>query len=77
MGDAKLKSYTVTACATVSVFTRVVARSKAHAIEIAESRGMPGLCHQCAGGGDEETGWSLSDGIDGSAHDLTAEADHG
>jgi hypothetical protein len=66
----------VTACATVSVFTRVQARSKAHAIEIAESRGMPGLCHQCAGAGDEETGWSLSDGIDGSAHDLTAEADH-
>jgi hypothetical protein len=56
MGDTKLRSYTVTACATVSVFTRVQARSKAHAIEIAESRGMPGLCHQCAGGGTATTG---------------------
>lgn len=71
-----LRAYTVTAVISASVFTRVKARSKKHAIELANmERSAPGLCHQCTGAGDPKEEWALSDGLDGEAHGLTAELD--
>jgi hypothetical protein len=70
------RNYTVYGIASVSVFTRVRATSKKHAISIAECRrSVPTLCHQCTGAGDERVEWALSDGIDGEAHNLVAEID--
>jgi hypothetical protein len=73
--NPKLKNYTVTATARVSLFTRIKATSKKQALAIAQMRGGPGLCHQCSGAGDENEEFALSDGIDGEPDGLVAEED--
>lgn len=64
--------YTVGAMVTISVFTEVEADSAEKAVEIAEDRGLVGLCHQC---GDDRTAsaeWVTSGELDGTPYDLKA-----
>ncbi len=59
-----MKEFVVVANVTISVHTRIRARSAAAAIEEASGRGMPTLCHQCAGGNPDED-WCTSGELDG------------
>jgi hypothetical protein len=75
MGKAKQK-FVVYAVVRVSVYTEVEAASEQEAVEIAEARGMPGLCHQCSGSGGKATReWRLSDGVDGEPTEFHVEGD--
>jgi hypothetical protein len=58
-----MKTYVFIANATISVATRVEAESLEAAIEESKSRGMQGLCHQCASG-DEDRVWSVGGELD-------------
>ena len=70
-----MKTYTVSAVVTVSLFTKVNANSKQEAIEIAESRGLQGLCHQCASSREPHEEWSLSGELDGEPCDISVDND--
>lgn len=59
-----MPKYVVCANITISAFTYVEAADPIEAATLAENeRSAPGLCHQC--GGDPNTEFCLSDGIDG------------
>lgn len=69
-----MKTYTISAQVTVSVYTTVLANSKQEAIEIAEQRTMQGLCHQCSSG-NVDSEWSLTGELDGEACKLEVDND--
>lgn len=56
--------FTFSGMVTVSLYTEVEADSLQEALEIAEQRGIQGLCHQCSGR-DHDTQWSLTGELDG------------
>lgn len=64
--------YRVSSLVTISMYTDVVAESKSEAIEIASSRGLQGLCHQCSSGNNalENEEWVTSGELDGEPFDL-------
>jgi hypothetical protein len=57
---------------TIGVFTDVEADSPEQAKELAEDRGMVGLCYQCATGDPAEE-WCTSGELDGIPSDLDVE----
>jgi hypothetical protein len=68
-----MKDYDVTAAVTISLHAHVTARSKKHAIELAQELALPSLCHQCSGGGEYTDGeWGLSGELDGEPTDFEA-----
>ncbi len=71
----ELKSYTVSAVVTISVFTQVKAGTPEQAVEIASGRPMQGFCHYCSGGA-ADSEWSITGELDGEACDLSAEEDN-
>ena len=60
-----MKRFSVAGQVTISIYTIVEAESAEQAMEIAEGRDLPNLCHQCAGAGDENVQWSLTGELDG------------
>jgi len=67
-----MKTYDVSAAVTISLHAQVRARSKKHALELAQELTLPSLCHQCCGGGDGDTEWGLSGELDGEPKDFEA-----
>lgn len=67
------REFTVTGEVTISVSKRVRATSAEEAKDIADTLGMPGLCHQCShAGNDDAEAWEL-DGLDGEAVNVRVE----
>lgn len=59
-----MNEYTLTTEITISLSTKVRARSLKEAIANAQERGVQGLCHQCSTG-TPDTSWSTSGELDG------------
>lgn len=67
-----MKKYLVTGLVTISVHTFVEASSSEEAREKALDHPMVGLCHQCAGGKDQEE-WVTSGELDGEVEIVNVE----
>lgn len=67
-----LRFFRVVADVTISMSTRVMARTKAEAKTKALDRPMQSLCHQCARG-EDNIEWTTSGEFDGEPRNLHAE----
>lgn len=70
---SKTKRWLVTGEATISIHIIVEAKTAKEARELADDRGMPGLCHQCASEEGNTEEWRTSGELDGTPLNLSAE----
>lgn len=61
-----MSKYSISSSITISVYTEVEAETEEEAIKEAQSRGVMGLCYQCANGSDNcDVEWVTSGELDG------------
>jgi len=69
-----MATYRVTGVLTISVSTKVLAKSADEAIARAMLRGVQRLCYQCANG-EDTVEWVTSGELDGTPEELAAEVE--
>lgn len=67
-----MAEFVVVSEVTISMHTRVEAKTAKEAVRVAEGRGMVGLCHQCSGGDPREE-WVTSGELDGEPQKIRVE----